>query len=461
MADATTGQPDQALPGGVALPDARPSTAAAAVGGPSTTSIGTTTPLAPGEQVPGRAPATSITKPLTVGLLGISAVGAAAGAIGVNTDQGVTPSQALQAVAASYRKLGIGGRPLKTVLAEIDPKGDYQQQLNAACATFTQDNHVDVVVSEDAANDDIMASCLTKARIPRISTAYGAGDAAAYRTYPYSRQLGGASGDRRMATLISRSAAARTLTSTSRVGVIVEGCPRNRSVYDRTVLPSLKAVGVASVSVQYTRCINSFSEGGATSSQIASAVLSFASSKVDKVMLLSNFEGTLLLFFTQAAQQQGYHPDYLLTSDAIVATLQGNFPTAQMAHMSGWGWLTPSDQSRGNTASTAVQRACVTRLAAGGRRPSSNLDYIAGYAACDGFSALELALQGSHGDSSTDLLLSALDAAAASLHLASLVDGRVILNAGRHDGPARVRRFSYTTACGCFAYAGPSQEMNP
>jgi hypothetical protein len=446
-------------PGDAGPNDPTPSTPAS---GPASTTGTSTGPGVLARQPQGPGTRTAITKPLTVGLLGPGAVGGASGAIGAGSDQGVTPSQALTAVAESYRNTGgVSGRPLRTVLAELDPSGDYQQQLNQACAKFTQDNHVDVVVSIDAPNDDIMSTCLTKARIPRISTGYGSGNAASVAKYPYSRHVGAPNADRRMATLITRSAAADTLTKKSRVGVVVEGCPGNRSVYDQTVLPALNRLGVASTSVQYTDCITGFGNAGAASSETASAVLRFASRQVDNVMFVSNFEGTLLLFFSQAAEQQGYHPQYLLTSAAGVAALQSSLSAKQVVHMRGWGWLTATDQTRGNRASTDAQRSCVKRLAAGGGTPRSNIDYLAAFAACDAFTAHQGALQASRGDSSASRLLSGLDAASSSLTLASLVDGRVALNDRRHDGPARVRPFSYQSSCNCFAYVGPSQDMSP
>lgn len=403
----------------------------------------------------------AITKPLTIGLLGTSAVGGAAGGIGAESNQGVTPSQALQAVAASYQRNGLAGRRFRTVRADIDPSGDYQQQLNAACATFTDDNHVDVVISVDATNDELMSSCLGKARIPRISTGYGSSNAASFVTYPLSRHVGAPNADRRMATVINRSAAAGSITRTSRVGVVVEDCPANRAVYEKTMVPALNRVGVASTAVQFTDCITGFGNAGAASAAMSSAVLSFAARHVDTVMFVSNFEGTLLLFFSHAADSQGFRPRYELTSAAGVAALQGSLPANQVPNMAGWGWLPAGDTSRGATASTSSQRDCIARLARAGMHPASSIDFLAAYAACDGFTALVHGLQGSRGDATSDRLLPALDAVAASIRLSGLVDGRIKLDARRHDGPSRIRAFAYQTGCGCFAYVGASQDMSP
>jgi hypothetical protein len=423
----------------------------------------------PGSAVSGESPESSgrpgsgitITRPLTVGLLGIASNTKAAGSAGVNVDQGLSPSQALRAMANSYREAGgIGGRPLRTVVAEIDPGGDYQGDLEAACAKFTQDSRVDVVISIDAVYDDRMSECLTTARIPRISTGNTPGNAASLDRYPHTRYVGSPNADRRVLTLTTRSSAAGMLTRQSNVGVVVEDCPSNQAVYEHTALPALRRAGVAAVTVATTNCITSFSSQGGAASQMSSALLRFRSRNVNAVMFVSNFEPTLLLFFSQAAESQQYRPKYLLTSLSAVANIQSNLPPGQMTGMSGWGWAPTTDRTRGNTAQTAPQRTCLKRFAATGTHVNSNLDYWAAYSACDGFAVLERALIGSRGDTRPASLLAALDAASSSLRLAFLVDGQVLLTARRHDGPSHVRRFAYYPRCSCFDYSGRAEEMS-
>jgi ABC-type branched-subunit amino acid transport system substrate-binding protein len=398
-----------------------------------------------------------------VGLIAPGPLAGAAGQVGAKYGQVLDNFQAMKLVADSYEKAGgIGGRPLRTVEVEVDVSGDYTQQENAACQTFTQDNHVDVVMSVTGANDEALSQCLTRARIPLIATGRAADGVSSQGRYPYVRWVTSANMDRALLTVVNRSAAAHALTSQSRVGVVVEDCPADQEVYERTVLPALKRAGVAAVTTSSTDCVSSFGSLGTSGSRMSSAVLSFASAHVDTVLFVSKFEGTLLLFFSKTAEQQQYRPRYLLSSNATVAGNQSNLDTKQMANMSGWGWIPTMDTTNAHTAVTTAQRDCMKRFAAEGAQPTgwSNIDYAAAYWACDGFSALEGALTGSGGDSRLNTFLPALDSASSTLQLASIVDGRIRLNDNRHDGASSVRAFSYQSSCSCFAYSGPPQDTS-
>jgi hypothetical protein len=66
---------------------------------------------------------------------------------------------------------------------------------------------------------------------------------------------------------------------------------------------------------------------------------------------------------------------------------------------------------------------------------------------------------GLHGQSGSAQVAAAIERASASYSSAVVLDGSTDFGPGRHTGPHRFRSNVYSTACSCFVYAGPYQEI--
>jgi hypothetical protein len=417
---------------------------------------GTAAPTSSSISPPGRS-----TAPITVGILGIKPVAAAASAAGFGTAQTLSPTQAFQAAAASYKGV-IVGRKLRLVVAEIDPaSSSYATDFQAACEAFTTDNRADVVLTADVIGYEPFSACIARAGLAQINTGYGSLDLDAYRRYPNLVNLSVADADRKMRDVIDDAVAAGTLSRTDVVGVVVEGCGFNARVFDRTVSPRLRAVGVTNVVRQDVDCVGSFAGLGNAGTQMASVVLRFNSAHVTKVLYVSNFEAALMLFFTKHAESQGYRPMYLLSSSAGPTTVIGDVPAGQRTGLTGSGTLVASDTTAGAKPVTPAQRSCFQAMAASGHpvASGSNVDTVAAYDACDAFGALAVALQASNGSSAGTTLRAALNAVSTRIRLAGNVDGLLQLTSSSPTGPVRSRHFAYSGSCDCIVYTRPERPL--
>jgi hypothetical protein len=378
----------------------------------------------------------------------------------VGTAQTLSPTQAFMAAAAAYKGV-IAGRKLRVVTAEIDPASTtYASDFQAACEKLIVDGHANVVLTADVIGNDGFSACVARAGVAQINTGYGSVDLDTYRRFPHQVNLSVPDADARMRSVIDGAIGAGTLHAHDTVGVVVEGCPFDGRVYDSTVLPRLRAVGVTAVVRQDTSCITGFSGLGGAASTMGSAVLRFRSSAVDHVLFVSNFEGPLLLFFTQQAENQGYRPSYLLSSSGVPATVIGDIPAGQRTALSGDGTLVSTDVTAGAQATTAEQRACQQAMKDAGHpvASGSQVDALAAYDACDAFSVLAAALHITRGASSGSALRSAMNSVR-RLRLAGNVDGSLHLMPTSPTAPARTRHFAYSGSCACLSYTRPSQAL--
>ena len=138
--------------------------------------------VASGAPVP--ASVSPTTGPLKVGIL--YAVNDAAAPAGINNGNTFTPDRVVHALVASFNKSGgFGGRQIEPVYAALHSyNDDYEQQIAAACATFTQDNHVAVVLTNAGYYSEQLLSCLSKASVPLISGDYAGADRQDAARYP-------------------------------------------------------------------------------------------------------------------------------------------------------------------------------------------------------------------------------------------------------------------------------------
>ena len=99
---------------------------------------------------------------------------------------------------------GLDGRQIQLVSAFIDPtSANYDTQGTAACATFTQDNHVAVVFSiESAYYSENFTSCMAAAGVPEMLAVWGGVPQATLAKYPSLFSITAPTIERRFTALI-------------------------------------------------------------------------------------------------------------------------------------------------------------------------------------------------------------------------------------------------------------------
>lgn len=393
--------------------------------------------------------------PLKVGLIYVN--NDAASGAGVDNDTSFGPRRVLEAlVRAANARGGLAGREVVPTYVELrSSSASYSADLQAACARFVDDAKVALVMSFLGLAEEQFSACLAKAGIVHLNGSYALGDDGSVRAQPLTSSPVGVGADRRLKVLLERMSAAGHLTRTSRIGVVIEGCPYNQRAYDRTLAPTAKALGLDVVRARSTRCFGGINDLSGLASDAQAAVLDFATQDVDRVVFVSAVEGNLMLVFATAAESQRYRPGYALSSLVIPNVIKDNVPREQLAGAKGVGWL-PALDDAGDVTPTPAADACVATLRSQGIAPSTRSDHYFAFSPCDAFGLAEKVLTQSRGATDARRWNAGLDAVGTGFLGATVLDGRTDFRDRRREGPARARAFAYTQDCSCFRYAGGS-----
>jgi len=399
---------------------------------------------------PGAVQATTATGPLTVGLTYINN-DQTSQALGVSD---ATTASKQNVVRALVRGLddhgGVGGRRLKVVEYEWNSQSnDWSSDANAACARFTQDNHVAVVIDNAFGTIGGFRDCLQRKGVLVIGNGPDGDDVSSVAARLHANTYNMTT-DRAYVAVLDGLSATGYLTAASRAGVIVESCPETTRAWSRSVEPRLARLVRTAPQVATISCTRGFSDAGAAASAVSNDVLRFRSAGVDRVMFVSDNESVLLLLFASAAASQSYSPGYLLSSAAQAQALRSQLPASQQPQLHGVGQLPFGDTDGAPLRPVDVR--CRDLAHAGGVSPASYADYGVVMFECGPLLLLDAALRASHGVATAGALVSAIDGLGEAFQGPGLVGGATAFSSSRHDGPDQVRVFAYQAGCTCMRY---------
>jgi hypothetical protein len=304
LATGTSGTTGLGATGGAAGPSAPGVGQPGGTGGGSTSGTSTT-----GGATSGGKTATS-TKPIKVGVIGVDA-GALGAIFGVKARQPLDGPKAF--VNGMNKAGGIGGRKIDPVYYVVDASSDASTSAQEACAAFTEDNKVDVVVG---GGGEVLSACLARRGIATFDAGFVSSDAQAMSAQPNVFQPAAMRIDRLIRGTMMVGAGKGLLKSGTRLGVLVEDCPAYKRVANNIVLPMAKQNGV-SVTQGTFRCVtNLVGDLVPVTNDVQRETLRFSSAGVSTVLIVSPTEAFALSNFTKTAKQQNYHPKYLITSNA-------------------------------------------------------------------------------------------------------------------------------------------------
>jgi hypothetical protein len=346
-------------------------------------------------------------------------------------------------------------------------------QLQAACAHFTSDVHVSLVVSYSAGAEGAFAKCLQQHAVPIIdgSSAAIVGESIE-RTVPDLWQPSQLTLDRvgsLEASYLLRnhwvdkrwpSAARCAAVSQPRVGVVTFDRPDWRAAYNSAVAPTFKAAGHPVFDVDFVAVSGSTAEQLAQASSAAqSAVLKFSSDCIDHVAFVGNV--ALDYLFMNIAQQQGYNPRYGLSSleapPVIVQNLAQATPQLHGAIGPGWTPYSDVDMAQLDAAAKAPAAECMAILKSAAAEPTDNNSAGLAMPACEGPMFAVAVLQRWLAGGRAGSLLDVVNGLGTSYHpvgtFAATIDPTY------HDGASEFRGFAYVDSCTCFKYVTGLQRI--
>ena len=397
------------------------------------------------------------TGPLNIGVL-YSQNTAAQSALGVNTNTSLDSSTIAQALINWYNAHGgIVGRHLTAVyngFGADDPS--YQTDLQAACAKFTQDNHVSEVLDLAGAYDPSFQQCLTTAHTPYVG--YTVSDDVDMGSFPGFVNPSDRSLDDRVRAVLGVLAGTGYLSRSNKLGVVYETCPNTTRALQRTLEPYATSLHLNVAKTFGIDCVTGFSSAGPGAAELQQAVLQFQSAGVDRVTFVSNYESAVILLFARDAENAGYRPGYALSSNAGAGIPGGNIPTAQMQNFHGVGWQPLGDVNSTDPVSPAGSR-CLQITSSENVHPGSPSDYSLIYQACETFFFLETVLQSTHGAADWSSFIGAVNSLGSAFQSTISLGGATQVSSGRHAGASEAAPFAFSNGCQCMKYSGPAQHF--
>ncbi|MHB8465068.1 MAG: ABC transporter substrate-binding protein [Acidimicrobiales bacterium] len=392
-------------------------------------------------------------KTITLGFEYSSDVGTANASLGGNTWSSDEPKSDGEAFIKYFNSTGgLCGRQIVPVWADekVVSGNTSDQEDQAACTTFTQDNKV--FAAMDLNNfRPARVDCLAKAGVLAVDTgSLLLTDSAEARKYfnvllqPYTITV-----DRFSPVFVDQLIASGYFTKGAKVGLIYTDDPNEGRGVQRSLVPYLKAKGITLTDqavVTHTYNIDSLAS---SESQTNSAVLRFQSEGITEV--LAPFDQFSLTTFGQRATQQKYFPRFAMS------TSDQNGIRGGMGQSVDWnpGALDVVWEPALSWAEAQTQpgtRTCLTILAKEGHRPPHDQAELT-LPYCDFLMFLRAALARAH-DLTSVAVVAAAEGVGPQVDVGRTWKWQV--TATRHDGVGAVRVARYSGgADGQWSYVTP------
>jgi hypothetical protein len=356
-------------------------------------------------------------------------------------------------VAALNKNGGLAGRKLSVDYYTVDStSSDYSTQANAACAHFTQDAPVPLVIDLGFGTRNGMAACLAKHGVADFG--FGTSDTVGDNAAGLFAAPDWMTSTRRYPAVLTGLHSTGYVTAKNKIGVLLEGCPYLRRAYQQAVVPTISRLGLKLVDTEDVDCTSGFSSAGPASSAIQSAVLRFRSHGVDRVLMVSDYEQVTLLLMANAAESQNWRPGYMLSSTAQTEVMRPNIPSGQWPQLHGIGWSPGLDIDDPHQPLPAADQHCLGLIKKGGLAVSGWQNIYIATTECSQVFFLGAALQKSGGDATGRALMAGVEALGTSFVSPGIVAGRTFFGPERHDGAAAIVPFGYVATCRCLKYTG-------
>jgi hypothetical protein len=385
-----------------------------------------------------------------------SALGAA------NSNPGDVQAETNAMVAYINAHGGVAHRKVVMVWHTGSTADPAAQTMQNACSTWTQD-HKSFIIPAGA--NPILDQCVDKAGIVGIGENFVEETTPALRQSPSVVVLDGFSIDRSERITVEGLAQQGYFTKGAKVGIVTWDESDYRYAVSAAALPALSRLGITNVAQSYVAVPQSYSDLGATSSSVASAVLQFHSQGIDHVMLFDgpagiNSDGVLVLEWMQQANSQRYYPKYGLNTTSGFSSLASDYPQQELVGSVGVGWFPSSDLSTADynaLPQSANEKTCTKVMSDAGQAPSNPNQEGVEFGICDEFFFLQQAFAGIPGPLNQQDAMAAIDRLGTSFEDLTTIGTN--FSASQHDGANLVRNMSFDSSCDCYKYT--SGAYNP
>ena len=349
---------------------------------------------------------------------------------------------------------GVAGRTLAAVFAYTDvTAGSFDQQAQAACASFTSDHQVFAVVQQINDGSAVLPACLAQHHV----ALFDEGNSAFYDSQsigqwaPYYYSPGRMTLDR-MSAQITGLAQQGYFDKGSRVGVALYDSPSYQRALSHVIRPALAAVGFPPTDVYQFSLPSSAAGVSDTAAQASNAVLKFRSEGIDHVIFVASL-GALPFLFLPESESQGYRPRYGFSSSDLPDFQRQNAPATQLARSIAVGWNRSADMGALQTWNdTPASRQCQAAV-----RASGVTDLTVAYGvSCDPYFLLQAALANA-GEVSGAGLRAAMDRLGASFQMVG--PPATSFGPGLFDGIAGYRDLPFNAGCDCYRYVGGALSL--
>jgi hypothetical protein len=335
----------------------------------------------------------------------------------------------------------LGAKIVPVFYGRDSTAADQATQDQAACATFTQDNHV-FAAALSMFHTDALMSCLEKAGAVSFDPAnFLFSDEGTFATYPHYATAGGLSLTRIATAMVEALFAQGYFSKGAKIGLATYNTPPYTRAVNQALKPALARHGLHLTGIFAADPIYNAPGVAGNSSAVSSAVLRFNTQGITHVMFLES-SSSLLFIWANQAESQRYRPRYGLNSNDQLAGNAVVAPAAQFHDALGVGWLRASDLT--NPPANAAGKQC-EQILKGKGQPGGPVAWTL----CDQLFTLAAAI-----NAGGQLTAAATIAGLATLRnppSATLLSPPNFAN-GRRDGAAWGAHLAFVDACSCWHY---------
>jgi hypothetical protein len=304
------------------------------------------------------------------------------------------------------------------------------------------------VASSPTGGSDALASCLAAKRTPVIEQNLWLFDADYYkRLSPYLYQPGRMSPTRWVKAYVAGLHGAGFFTG-AKTALVRFDAPVFERLAKTVLKPALAARKVTLTEEIAISSPASLAEFGGAASEMGAAILRLRAAGVNRVIFLEN-AGIMPFFWLPAAEAQGYHPRYGLSSNDIPTTLSSQNPAAQLKGAQLVGWTPSNDVYPRDRTKTEVFRRCDRIMELGRVNRAGPIYTFFTDAFCDSVFFLQAAVPKMTAGT-PEALARATEQLGTSY--ASPVTFTTRFGPGRYDGAGAVRMGAFVESCTCFRY---------
>lgn len=364
------------------------------------------------------------------------------------------PAKQSDAIAAWINANGgLGGRPLELVQAGQDNTSStpIAVQDQAACAKFTEDNHVTAVVTIAISTLGYF-ECLARRGVIHLYEAFTTPPTAFFGQYPDLISTSFISQDRAAVSLFEGLTRQTYFQDADmKLGLVVRGT----SWFKAGASAFTKRASSAGVQPEVT--VEICDEAACSNEEAQNAVLKMRTEGVTHAVLLGDV-GFVLSWF-QAATAQGFSPRYglyTINTPSLIALSQS--PAALVGAV-GIGWAPALDVEEAQEPTpNSRDRLCRQIMSDSGQAPKSRLELSQAQYGCAGLFRLKDIFDRNSGATAPEAFRVELESLGCGHESAATF--RTCFAPDRHDGADLYIDLAYEAGCRCFRYVGEPRPLS-